>query len=411
MPFLLCYKLVSDGQLWAVANGDDVDGLKKHISSYAMGTTFTVYEVPADFDFKQRLAPPLGDLQPVYTWCDGGSAEDAAFLKEPVKVDMGGKATAEFTLTLDGLADTVSPVVGLFGEEGELLGRTEVVKTTTSAVFQKQFVVSGNPRSCPDLKFSVYDFASGSISADNFIGSVAIPFKNVLNGTTVELNKTSGSLSIVKKPRPKKEKKPQQQKKKADKKNEPKEPDAKAIEKLHKKCMKEGGKKGQDIVGLSEMGGVSFFHVSLDSPDGNFDNMEICLAGFNKPVDENADDRKGGAGLLGKFLFSYNLERLIYVCHLPKKVADEKEVTAQEWFDIVNNSCKGEVVSTTETEEGGVIIRGQVKADPENNRYPIKMRDEAISISYQWLCKRQLVLAEDSSDDECYGDDDFDEFM
>lgn len=413
MPFLLCYKLVLDGKLWAVANGASQDELKKHITAYAAGTTFFVYEVPEDFNFEQRLSPPVGDLAPVFTWSDGGSAVDQKFLETPVEyAPKGGKAKAEFTLAVEGLPEGSQPVVGLFDEEGRLVGRTEVV-TSANAVFQKQFIVSGNPKDALDLKFSVYNAVAGkAITKEGFLGCATAAFKSVL-GKSVECSLQDGDgadiagakLTLTKKARAPKAKKEQQPKKAKAKKEKKADPaaDAKALEKKIKSAVKEGGKKGQDISGLNDMGGVSFFHVSLDSPEGDWDMMDHALAGFNKEVDADAEDRKGGAGHLGKMLFSYTNEKLIFTCHLPE-VLHEK-VKIMDWVNKILEKTAGKVISKTET-----VVKGEALADPDNGRYSIKMRDDAIAFAYAWLCEQNLVLPDDDSDDEVYGDDDFPDY-
>lgn len=409
MPFLLCYKFVKDGALWGVANGDNVDDLKKHIQTYAMGTTFFVYEVPEDFDFKQRLSPPVGDLQPVFTWADGGSVADSEFLETPVEYGTG-KAKVEFTLAVEGLPAGSHPVVGLFDGEGGLVGRTEVV-TNATAVFQKQFIVSGSPKDALDLKFSVYNSVSGkAISKDSFIGSATAPFKTVLGkGAECPLHNNEGEviegakLNIVKKARPKKEKKEQPKKASKAKKTEVKE-DPKALAKKIKAVVKEGGKKGQDICGLNDMGGVSFFHLSLDSVGGDWEMMEHALTGFNAEVDPEAEDRKGGASKLGKMLFSYTNEKLIFLCHLPENL--HEKVKINDWVNLILEATGGKVVS-----ESATVVKGEALADPDNGKYAIKMRDDAICKAYAWLCSQQLVLADDSDDDEMvYGDDDFPDY-
>merc|ERR1740117_2003819 len=179
-----------------------------------------------------------------------------------------------------------------------------------------------------------------------------------------------------------------QNKKKSNKKNKKnKNKGGVSDEKKVKAAIKEGGKKGQDISGLSEMGGVSFFHVSMDSAEGDHALMAKCLEGFNKEVEEGAEDRKGGAGHLGKMLFSYKGAKLIFLCHVPK-VLKEKEARAdiKTWFDIV------------------------LKVTGGKGQYPIKIRDDAICKGYEWLQSMQLVLPDDDDDDIVYGDDDFPDY-
>ncbi|KAF5831683.1 hypothetical protein DUNSADRAFT_12737 [Dunaliella salina] len=64
-----------------------------------------------------------------------------------------------------------------------------------------------------------------------------------------------------------------------------------------KTALKEGGKKGQDLSGMAQMGGVTFFNVSAEEPNGDWKLLEKVMEGANAPVDETAEERKGGAGI------------------------------------------------------------------------------------------------------------------
>merc|ERR1712094_159571 len=71
------------------------------------------------------------------------------------------------------------------------------------------------------------------------------------------------------------------------------------------KCLKEGGKKGVDIAGAADMTlGLEFFCTTMEQPEGNVDLLEYCMAGANKEVDPDAEERKGGSGHIGKMLLS-----------------------------------------------------------------------------------------------------------
>lgn len=61
---------------------------------------------------------------------------------------------------------------------------------------------------------------------------------------------------------------------------------------------------GVDLAGMSDMGGVKHFNVAVDTPNGDLELLKHVLAGANKQVDEGAEERKGGAGHLGKCFYS-----------------------------------------------------------------------------------------------------------
>lgn len=53
-----------------------------------------------------------------------------------------------------------------------------------------------------------------------------------------------------------------------------------------KDAIKEGGKKGQDLNGVAAMGGVTYFNVAVETPEGDMDLLEHVLEGANTEVDE-----------------------------------------------------------------------------------------------------------------------------
>ncbi|KIY91573.1 hypothetical protein MNEG_16391 [Monoraphidium neglectum] len=46
-----------------------------------------------------------------------------------------------------------------------------------------------------------------------------------------------------------------------------------------KAAKKEGGKKGVDMVGMSDLGGVKFFTITLETPNGDMKLMDSVLEG------------------------------------------------------------------------------------------------------------------------------------
>merc|ERR1712094_167367 len=123
------------------------------------------------------------------------------------------------------------------------------------------------------------------------------------------------------------------------------------------KCLKEGGKKGVDIAGAADMTlGLGFFCTTMEQPEGNVDLHEYCMAGANKEVEPDAEERKGGSGHIGKMLLSAGNTHLALVAYVPTALIPK--IKAHEWL--------AEVAST----EG--YARAAVKADPENDKFAIK---------------------------------------
>lgn len=202
-------------------------------------------------------------------------------------------------------------------------------------------------------------------------------------------------------PKEKKEKAPKEKKEKAKQGGGKKaEEAAKAEKALWKAALKEGGKKGQDICGLNEMGGVSYFHIAVDNAFGRWDLIEEVMKGFNTPVDPAGEDRKGGAAHLGKCLLSAADAKLIIYCHVPKTEFTEA-ASAQEWIDVMM-PVLGKGAKITETK--GEYIKAEAPADTDKNLFPLKMRDSAINMGFDMLKKKKLVIDQGSDEDIDYGE-------
>merc|ERR1712037_633924 len=83
--------------------------------------------------------------------------------------------------------------------------------------------------------------------------------------------------------------------KKDDKKEEKKEDDPEAARKAKlKRVIKEGGKRGVEIEGAADMGGLQFFCTSVDEPQGELELMDECMTAMNAKSDPTEEERKGG---------------------------------------------------------------------------------------------------------------------
>ena len=132
------------------------------------------------------------------------------------------------------------------------------------------------------------------------------------------------------------------------------------------------------------------------------------MEGMNREVEEGADDRKGGAGHLGKMLLSgttamgvslrneLNLTaplldiastaQVAVILNIPDDLTST--LTIDAWIAAVLTPLKGQVVEKTAT-SAKVIIAG----DPAAERFPLKLRDEAINLGFSMLrTKSKAVL-------------------
>merc|ERR1719424_2175776 len=66
----------------------------------------------------------------------------------------------------------------------------------------------------------------------------------------------------------------------------------KNFEKRNKKVSKEGGKRGVEIEGAADMGGLQFFCTSVDEPAGEVDWLYESLRAMNEKSDPSEEERK-----------------------------------------------------------------------------------------------------------------------
>merc|ERR1712118_163617 len=80
-----------------------------------------------------------------------------------------------------------------------------------------------------------------------------------------------------------------------------------------KKCIKEGGKRGVEIEGAADMGGLQFFCCAVDLPEGDLELTTECMNAMNAKSDPTEEERKGGSGHIGKMIFSAGAKQLAIV--------------------------------------------------------------------------------------------------
>jgi hypothetical protein len=212
-----------------------------------------------------------------------------------------------------------------------------------------------------------------------------------------------------KKTEPKKEAK-KDNKKGAPKEEEPKQASpadlAKEKEKKLKKVIKEGGKRGVEIDGAADMGGLQFFCTSCEEPEGDIDLLSACLNAMNAESDPAEEERKGGSARIGKMVFSAGTDQLAVIAYVPWALA--KSIDTKEWLEKVLELFGGQVEWVNETPEQKVEACGVIKADGEKGKFPLKMKEPCITEAIAFLKTKGLFPdKDDDSDDIVFGDDDF----
>ena len=216
-----------------------------------------------------------------------------------------------------------------------------------------------------------------------------------------------------------KEKAPKEPKPKAEKPKEEKkvpteeEKAAAAAAKLRAKVIKEGGKKGVEIEGASDMGGLDFFCTTIETPDGDVELLQLSMTAMNANPEEGAEDRKGCSGHVGKMIFSAGVKQLAIVAYVPADKAAKVDVT--EWCNSVCKAVDGKVTKAAakaDSPHGGLAMEAVVVADPDKGKFPLKDKDAAMAAAFNFL-REKGAFPEDNSDDDddemVFGDDAFED--
>jgi glutathione S-transferase len=180
-------------------------------------------------------------------------------------------------------------------------------------------------------------------------------------------------------------------------------------EKELKAIKKEGGKKGSEIAGAADMGGMSFMNCSLDSMDlggktvGEVDRMEVALTEMNRPIPPGEEEAKGGSGHVGKALFSYGNTKTGVLCYVPEE--HQKTLKADKWCQEIVGAMGGKVLPGATAG----LAKGEIMGNGDKGLYPIKLKDDALQKSIQYLVKIGVFpdKDDDDSDEMIFGDDDF----
>merc|ERR1719215_537390 len=168
-----------------------------------------------------------------------------------------------------------------------------------------------------------------------------------------------------------------------------------------KAVIKEGGKRGVEIEGAADMGGLQFFCTSVDEPDGDTDLLAECVKAMNAKSDPTEEERKGGSGHIGKMCFSAGTEQLAVVAYVPDE--KQKELSCEEWLNAVLKEQGGKIITKAKD-----ICIGVVKANADKGVFPLKIREPMILSANNFLRSKGLFPEDnDDSDEMVFGDDDF----
>jgi hypothetical protein len=193
------------------------------------------------------------------------------------------------------------------------------------------------------------------------------------------------------------------------------------LEKKMKKVIKEGGKKGVEIEGAADMGGLQFFITSVAEPETDLEMLVESMRAMNATSDPTEEERKGGSGKIGKTIFTCTDDALAVVSYVP--VEHQEKCNAVEWLtNTVTEILRGgndfvkdapamakELVKSCDGKEKN-FAKALIKKDGEKALFPLKMKDACINHGYAYLKARGLFPDGDDDDEDemVFGDDDMD---
>merc|ERR1711920_182694 len=172
-----------------------------------------------------------------------------------------------------------------------------------------------------------------------------------------------------------------------------------------KKITKEGGKRGVEIEGAADMGGLQFFCTSMEEPNGDVDLLYESMKSMNAKNDPSEEERKGGSGRIGKMIISkdQNDSKLAMVAYCPP--SKQGVLTADVWMkEMLAELGGGEFLFGDATTAKALLTN-----DPDKGLFVLKLKDSAITLSINYLKKKGLFpdSNDDDDDDYVFGDDDF----
>lgn len=248
----------------------------------------------------------------------------------------------------------------------------------------------------PKSAFEEWEKSGFAPEADFLAALKGVPGVSAVETQTYTLEEVKLNKKDMKKAQEKKEKEQQAEKPKGEK---------PAVDPAKKKkaVIKEGGKRGVEIEGAADMGGLQFFCTSVEEPEGDLDLLVESVKAMNEKSDPAEEERKGGSGHVGKMVFSAGIEQLAIVAYVPEE--KQGELSSEEWLQkVVSMYGGGQVVTATKE-----LAQGFIPANSDKGVFPLKIREGLILEANNFLRAKGLFPEDNGDDDDemIFGDDDF----
>ena len=150
-------------------------------------------------------------------------------------------------------------------------------------------------------------------------------------------------------------------------------------------------------------------------PDGDMADLEMAFASMNAtPPEDPEEERRGGAGHVGKMVFSAGVDALQIVCNVPEDLQVDKEqddaptrkaVFAAEWVQsVLDRFAKESPGLIADSTSNTGYAKATIPANKDLGFFPLKFKDDAMSYAYTHLRERNCFKEDASSEGEIYGD-------
>lgn len=173
-------------------------------------------------------------------------------------------------------------------------------------------------------------------------------------------------------------------------------------EKMLKAVIKEGGKKGIEISGAADMGGLEFFNTIMEQCKGKPELVELAMHAANKDIDPEEEESKGGSADVGKCIVGPGDKDIALVAYVPER--NIAKVSAVDWVKAILDKWEVSHKAIQKAEAGWCVAVHT--CDAEKGEFTLKFKDSALQGGINYLREKGAFPDKDeSSDDECYGGD------
>lgn len=186
----------------------------------------------------------------------------------------------------------------------------------------------------------------------------------------------------------------------AEKANKAAEKAKKEHAKILKQVIKEGGKKGVEIAGAADMGGLDFFCSNMQFPGGDIEMLIASMDAMNKEIDPEDEEAKGGSGEVGKMIFSGTDEcddaKCVAVAHVP--ASKTHIINAKEWMtEVMSHYSPTAVLYGECTATRACMV---ITMDSAQGRFILKDKDSMLPVAREYLKSKNAIPQKEQADDD-----------